>query len=303
MNFTDVQHTYLAYGLVVLSDLRMPELAAADGAPDVIVRLGTVPEDLRERAKREVCFQTSCQEFLFNVDGVALFYIARGNEVVIEPIGEPDEAAIRLFLLGSAFCALLQQRGYLVLHGASLEISGKGVLLTGPSGIGKSTLAAAFYDKGHRVLSDDVCVVKMENGRPPRIVPGFPSMKLWKDAAEWLGKDVSGLAPVRQNVEKYRIGAGRSFLGEEAQLHMIFELSADEGDDIRLHEVTGLKRLETIMGNTYRYHFVLKQGEAPLHFRQCASLAGATNLYRVVRPAGKYLLEELMSVVKEKEHV
>ena len=42
-----------------------------------------------------------------------------------------------------------------VLHGVFLDIFGWGILLSGPSGIGKSDLALSLISQGHRLISDD----------------------------------------------------------------------------------------------------------------------------------------------------
>ena len=42
-----------------------------------------------------------------------------------------------------------------ILHGVFMEVMGIGVLLTGPSGIGKSELALELISRGHRLIADD----------------------------------------------------------------------------------------------------------------------------------------------------
>lgn len=42
-----------------------------------------------------------------------------------------------------------------ILHGVFMEVMGIGVLLTGPSGIGKSELALELLSRGHRLIADD----------------------------------------------------------------------------------------------------------------------------------------------------
>lgn len=42
------------------------------------------------------------------------------------------------------------------LHGVLLEVHGLGVLVQGPAGIGKSTLARELLARGHRLVADDM---------------------------------------------------------------------------------------------------------------------------------------------------
>ena len=52
------------------------------------------------------------------------------------------------------------------LHGGFLEVFGLGILILGPSGIGKSECALELVLKGHRMITDDyVEVIRQRNGR------------------------------------------------------------------------------------------------------------------------------------------
>ncbi len=44
---------------------------------------------------------------------------------------------------------------HVVMHGVFMEVLGIGVLLTGPSGVGKSELALELVTRGHRLVADD----------------------------------------------------------------------------------------------------------------------------------------------------
>jgi HPr kinase/phosphorylase len=52
-------------------------------------------------------------------------------------------------------------------HATLVEVSGVGVLLLGPSGIGKSECALELVRRGHRLVADDVVEIRLgADGRP-----------------------------------------------------------------------------------------------------------------------------------------
>ncbi|MFZ1642588.1 MAG: hypothetical protein WAV07_14385, partial [Candidatus Contendobacter sp.] len=111
------------------------------------------------------------------VDGVA---VAAGDTL--------DEAVARtLSELVAAGCATAQR--LLVLHAAGVGRDGQGLLLIGPGGAGKTTLAAALNASGWDLLSDDVIPVTPEGqllglglslclkaGSWPVLVPWLPDL-------------------------------------------------------------------------------------------------------------------------------
>lgn len=76
--------------------------------------------------------------------------------------GDTRDAAIARTVaeLGEAACVTDQR--LLVLHAAGVSRAGRGLLLIGPGGAGKTTLAAALNTSGWELLSDDVVPVTIE---------------------------------------------------------------------------------------------------------------------------------------------
>lgn len=101
---------------------------------------------------------------LFSDQCVAII-LAQESKVTDEIIEHAELSATPLFssvLPGDQL--LLQLQNFLsgfvavktTMHGVFLEVLGAGVLITGPSGIGKSELALELVSRGHRLIADDV---------------------------------------------------------------------------------------------------------------------------------------------------
>lgn len=87
---------------------------------------------------------------------------------------------LRLFGVPLSICAFAA--GDVSLHGAAIEVSGQAILLAGPSGYGKTTLAAAFAAAGHRLLSEDSSRCGTAGG--PHLFPGPAVARLRPDVAD-----------------------------------------------------------------------------------------------------------------------
>ncbi len=80
--------------------------------------------------------------------------------------GPPSEppAAFRSHVLLYAFLSQLRNHGLMAIHGSALVKNGRAVLLRGPGGVGKTTLAYAGARDRFRLLSEDVVWVDLRDG-------------------------------------------------------------------------------------------------------------------------------------------
>ena len=67
-------------------------------------------------------------------------------------------------------------------HGALIEVLDVGVLLLGPSGIGKSECALELVRRGHRLVADDVVRIRRESGgrivgRSPEVIRHYMEIR------------------------------------------------------------------------------------------------------------------------------
>jgi HprK-related kinase A len=62
------------------------------------------------------------------------------------------------------WCVSHRAHGYLIIHAAVLEKHGRAIILPAPPGSGKSTLTAALLGHGWRLLSDEMTLVRLDDG-------------------------------------------------------------------------------------------------------------------------------------------
>ncbi len=286
-------YRYVAYDFAVESEIELPELVPAPATttfrePALRVRLGGVPARMEAPDVSRVTWDARPDAWLHEIVGVARFYVHDGGrEVRIEPTGG-TLADVRALLFASPLGAILHQRGRFALHAGALAMPAGAVAVAGHSGAGKSTTLAELIRRGHPVLSDDKTVVRFGDGGP-EVIPGYPTLRLWRDAAERMGEDVAALPVLRAGLEKYLYRADR-FETAPTPLRLIVMLSVHheagpgEGDDgLRTEWYGPHDAIGAVLHQTYRRGIVDGSGKKAEHFGWAARLAGAVPVVRVVR--------------------
>ncbi len=113
----------------------------------------------------------------------------------------------------------------LLVHGVFMEVLGKGVLLSGDPGIGKSELALALISRGHRLVADDAAELYKTGtqavfGRCPKVLQDF--------------LEVRGLGLIN-----IRAMFGNSAIKPDKRLHLIIDLV--DFDDQKLKQMDRLE--------------------------------------------------------------
>jgi hypothetical protein len=286
-------YDYEVFGLKIRSGFPLPELFEAKGevAPDVIIRLAPV-----RSATSTADIHMEGDALVLAVAGVARYRIESGREILVDPEPGVPERNVRLFLLGSAFGALLHQRGLLPLHANAVEIDGRAVAFMGESGAGKSTLAAWFHDRGHRVIADDVCVVGFDDDGKPFAAPGLPRLRLWSEALELTGRDPEGLTRSYLNDEDEKFDvpiAAASAARSQMPLAAIYLL--ERGGESFIVPLRGIEAADAVFANTYRGEYLAKTSGQKEHWESAVRLVRGTPVFRAIRQWDLTALEEQCS--------
>jgi hypothetical protein len=286
------------FGLSIRSELPLSQSVCECSHPDIDVVYDFVPEQLPGATSSGIRYQARPGRLLLKVDGVARYMICDGRRVVIDRDGRADDDDVRAFLVGSAFGALLHQRGALVLHGSAVVIDGAAVAFVGPSGIGKSTLSMAFRQRGMPVLTDDLCVIDAApDGGALHVLPGTSESKLWIDSLQHLAIPADGLRRVRNRLEKRALPLGAAFAETSAPLEHLYVLKAIPSPPITVTRLHGPQKFGVLRNQTYRLQFLEAMGGKRGHFRTALQLAAQASISVVARPRGEFLLDELVEKI------
>jgi hypothetical protein len=272
-----MSHAYRLSNLKVLSDIELPELMPWTGASnmsdEVFFRVGEIPAGQSSAGPAaggsELPDGHRC---LLTLGDKGKVLVENGREVIIEPAEGADPTDTRAVIMGPIQAVIWHQRGLVPLHASAISMNGRAVALAGPSGVGKSTLAAAFSTRGYAVLSDDICIVDTRNGAT--VLPSTPRLRLWRQALDHFGFPPDGLPRALSRSEKYLI-EGNWAGAEQQQLAAVILLSRGAYREVAVRALRGWRSFSSLQGVVHMFGLAHSLGLDAAIFAALGKMFGA----------------------------
>jgi hypothetical protein len=115
------------------------------------------------------------------------FDMFEGNRIDYAP-GPGWRGVLPTAFYSSVAALTLAWRGATPIHACAVEIEGKAIAIVGPSGVGKSSLAAGLIALGARLVADDLTILQVEGGAVVAL-RGRPAMRQHPDLAAAMDAD------------------------------------------------------------------------------------------------------------------
>ena len=288
---------YGAYGLRIHSDIPLPELFSIDPGlcADVDIHLGSIRSRLLEADGCEEIVHGDLRDAYIFVPSVGAIHVSHGCEIMVNPVSGVEDRVIRLFLLGAALGLLLHQRGLLTLHASAVAINDGAVLFLGNSGQGKSTLAATLNTLGYPLVADDVVAIDMCGTDGPVVLPAYPQLKLWPDAATAIGNDPSALPLLHPDLTKRWQPAAGDFSLAPLPLRHIYALY--DADEIAVEQLHPREAFAETVAFAYAVGLLGPSAMTPSHFQQYVALAERVPVYVLERPRSLAMLSAVATLI------
>ena len=160
--------------------------------------------------------------------------------------------------------------------------------LLGAKGAGKSTTAAALVSAGHHLLTDDVLAVDFSSSDRPRIVPGFPQLKLSEEVANKIVLDAAfSIPPPIPDFPKRQRRLTVPFSHCYVPLDCLYVLA--RGQSVAKRLLSTSDALIAVMRFSLLPLYMRRPlcgAQASVHLKQCATLVGLVRTYRLEVPSG-----------------
>jgi hypothetical protein len=196
-------------------------------------------------------------DFLHFPDLFEFVISADGRTVSCRELRNSTVESFQTYLLGHVLSYAMVKQGYEPLHATTVVVDGRAVAFLGASGQGKSTLAAAFLQAGHQILTDDLLLIDGIGGRFCGF-PGPPRIKLFPSIARHFLPKLAPAAPMNPDSAKLIVPlADRQMAAQPAPLQVFFAL--DEGSPergTRISVPSGTDAVLELLGSTFNKRIV-----------------------------------------------
>jgi hypothetical protein len=197
--------------------------------------------------------------------------------ITVPPDGDPVRREERLWGVPAALC--FSRRGDLPLHGSAVEVDGRALVFCGPGRFGKTTLAAAFLRRGHRILSEDL--VCSRPGGEPAVIPGPATLRVRPDVYERFGQ-IAGTEVVATDPDRVHLALVDELRGSCEPVPLAGVVILRRGlPDVELYRVEA----DRFLAELFTVSFNLPtDAERARSFAGVADLAAGVPLWLLDRP-------------------
>jgi hypothetical protein len=265
-----------ALGLTISSEFPLsPLLPTGDGRPGVRIEAGE-PDPLADVRPTELGHRYLPDRALLAFE--PLVGVERGRRVVVAGGLDQDPLGVSSVVLGPGLAVALLQRGEILLHSSAFVLDGEGVAIAAVSGGGKSSLATALYLGGRALVADDTLLLRPKD-EETFVVPAYPLIKLWPDAAEALGLDPEELERAEPAPGKLLLPATDGFPEDQVPLRCVVALEYDDMEGV--DELRGADAVATLVGNTYGLSALRAMGRLEDHLQAMTDVARTARIIRL----------------------
>ena len=286
---------FRAYGQIVESELALPEFEPLAPheletaiEPGLRIKLCALPEVPPEDRNAEG-FRVRDGVIDFDVPGIVRIRVASQDCIEVDLLDPEREREARLYVTGSGFGIWVFASGRIPFHCGLVTKNGLGFAITGPSGVGKSTLTTALVERGFGFMSDDVVILDpVDDGAHAgsvSITPSFPRIKLWQDAADHFAIETKGLDRLFKNMDKFHVPFRQDQIVSGATLAGVVRLRFD--DTVEAPSCSPMpfpEALRELRSNIYRPSLVADLGLEQTAFSLISTILQTVPVLDLARP-------------------
>lgn len=221
--------------------------------------------------------------FYMQVPGVGSYYACDGKIVEYSAEEGADRQWVQLYLNNQVLVALLHQRKIINFHASSFVNAGRGVMILGDTGAGKTSLTVAFAMKGAGFLSDDLTPVIFKDSIP-HIWPLNRDIKLRGDTVVQLGISRDRLKDAERGTGKQYLDVRRVDVSDYP-LHTLLKIETGDSHKVEFYEPAAAEKFSLLRSEICSWEILAGMPETEaVYLQQLLKIVEQVRFVRVIRP-------------------
>jgi len=242
-------------------------------------------------------FSVNAQETAVNVKGVATYFARYGKQIEVFPQNGAEKSKIEYFLNNWGVVSILHQRRIINFHASSFGFGGKGIMICGDSGAGKSSLTASFCLDGAEFISDDITPVIFKSGRP-YILPIENKIQLREETVIQLG--MMNRKQTAANPFNHKLICNlKAATKDSIPLVHVFWINISNTNRLTFTELNGPEKFVMLRGEICGWEMLKGMRETEkAYMKKLVDISCVVEITRINRPEGMQLVK-LYEIVKD----
>lgn len=307
-------YSYYAFGYTINSENEIAQLQAVEYSADADVRIysGRIPGYLMEEMDKAEVYPIYRwgKGYMWIHNSFGYLTVEENGDICFKrTVGDSDLKMLQ-FVLGYGLAAFCLMHNRPVIHCSALSINGKGIIVSGNSGAGKSTVAADLLSKGAELLGDDVIALGYSADRSSCLLyPAFPQQKLCRDAALDKGYDLDSLIYIDAKKDKFAVLCEDCFSSEPHKPDAMFFIMkydpgapeyADLEGRLSFIPLKGFDKVAMLKINLFLTFMLKDSGLSAETFQLMVDASKDCDMTVIYRPDGRDTLNEITEYIQKK---
>ncbi|EKF85886.1 hypothetical protein [Methanobacterium formicicum] len=305
---------YSLFGLTIATDFNfVSKLSRGYFKPDIYFKVVQKPPidfsltnevfydsfSTNRSLKGKFCFYKLKKWDLLRFNGYSDYYI--NDKQIICHIHQEEYNLIEIQFLGIVLSYWLERKGIPTIHASGVNVDNNAVAFLSSNKGGKTSIAASLMQKGFHLITDDILPLDLVD---ENILcrPGYPTMRMWPDEAEYFLGHSDDLPVVHPEISKKRVFVGLNDFGRfdnyKSELKCIYiPKRISKKNEIEIKPVTPVKAVLELVKHSFSPYLVETMGWQPRRLEKFATIIKKVPVKQLIYPSGYRYLPKLCEAI------
>jgi len=237
---------------------------------------------------------------LLRFTGYSDFYI-NDKQIICHLHLEEYNHLIEIQLLGIVMSYWLERHGIPTIHASGVNVDKNTVAFLSSNKGGKTSIAASLMQKGYPLITDDIMPLELDDDNI-FCRPGYPTMRMWPDEAEYFLGHSDDLPLVHPELSKRRIFVGSNAFGKfnnhKSELKCIYiPKRISEITEIEINPVSPVEGILELVKHSFSPYLVEEMGWQPRRLEKFARIIQKIPVKQLIYPSGYRYLPKLCEAI------